>query len=191
MRILAILAAVFLSSEFVYAQEPKPPAKRAAPTLPSPAETVRRAEADFAASSGGCDLKDPAAAKACNEALVANYLYLASAYRHRRDSFSWNLAASQIMFSLVVLIVISGLLFATVQFWMAMRRTRNPGPGSDKSGLDTDLEISGKGIKVSSSVLGIIILVISMAFFYMYALYIYPIHEVRHNAGDVVQGTPK
>jgi hypothetical protein len=43
------------------------------------------------------------------------------------------------------------------------------------------LEISTTGLKVSSSVLGVVILAMSMAFFYLYTRYVYPIQEVHHD----------
>jgi hypothetical protein len=42
----------------------------------------------------------------------------------------------------------------------------------------TELEISKSGVKVSSPILGVIILVISLAFFYLYLVYVYPIEEI-------------
>jgi hypothetical protein len=40
------------------------------------------------------------------------------------------------------------------------------------------LDLSTAGLKVSSPVLGVIILVISLAFFYLYLVYVYPISEI-------------
>ena len=47
-----------------------------------------------------------------------------------------------------------------------------------EKGEVTELEASVKGIKVSSPVLGVIILVISLLFFYLYLAFVYPIQEV-------------
>lgn len=41
-----------------------------------------------------------------------------------------------------------------------------------------DLELSTTGVKVNSSVLGVIILVLSIAFFYLYIMYVYPIKYI-------------
>ena len=43
--------------------------------------------------------------------------------------------------------------------------------------LATQLEVSAKGIVVNSSVMGVIILALSLAFFYLYLVYIYPITD--------------
>ncbi len=42
----------------------------------------------------------------------------------------------------------------------------------------TEIVASVKGIKVSSPILGVIILVISLLFFYLYLVYVYPITEI-------------
>ncbi len=42
----------------------------------------------------------------------------------------------------------------------------------------TELEISSNGVKVNSPVPGVIILVISLAFFYLYLVYLCPIENV-------------
>jgi hypothetical protein len=56
----------------------------------------------------------------------------------------------------------------------------------------TEFSASPQGIKVASSTLGVIILVISMCFFYMYLAYVYPINIQNANqavsAGQKVSG---
>jgi hypothetical protein len=57
----------------------------------------------------------------------------------------------------------------------------NNGGDDDKdnsSDLNTQFEANFKGIKVSSPVLGVIILTLSLLFFYLYLVYVYPITEV-------------
>lgn len=53
-----------------------------------------------------------------------------------------------------------------------------PPPRNLATGLQTTLEAGSGGIKVSSPVLGVIILVISFLFFYLYLVHIYPITEI-------------
>lgn len=43
----------------------------------------------------------------------------------------------------------------------------------------TELELSAKGVKLNSSLVGVIILVISVAFFYLYLIYVYPIDQMK------------
>ena len=73
--------------------------------------------------------------------------------------------------------------FSGVQFHSSLRH-RNL-PQAIKEGVAqvvavdqhdiTQIEASLKGIRVSSPVLGILILIISFLFFYLYLIYVYPI----------------
>lgn len=47
----------------------------------------------------------------------------------------------------------------------------------EQAGLKTDLEASIGNVKVSSPVLGVVILLLSLMFFYVYLVYVYPIQE--------------
>jgi len=175
--------------------------------------------AQKAEQNGECPSPDAATRSLCNQATQESYRYLISAYQHRRSSFDWNLAADKIIFAVVIVLVISGLVFAAIQFRIALAGNSASPPGTavtpkegapgeteppnqwpdrqgqasvrQTGGIATDLEISAKGIKVSSSVLGVIVLLISMAFFYLYARYVYPIQEVHHDQPDVSQGSLK
>jgi hypothetical protein len=161
--------------------------------------------------AGDCPSLDEATRNLCNQATQESYRYLISAYQHRRSSFDWNLEADKIIFAVVIVLVISGLIFAAIQFRIGLAgnlaaappSSPNPKEGEPSAkgpdslsqatyerlgGMATNLELSTTGIKVSSSVLGVIVLLISMAFFYLYARYVYPIQEVRHDQPDVSQG---
>ena len=122
-------------------------------------------------------------------ALKGYYDYLERGYTYRSTVFEWQLFSSRLIFSIVILLVLAGLVFAAVQFYVAMvaakaerlRQARGtpPPPGADAvAGLASELGISDKGITVKSSVLGVVILALSLAFFYLYLVYVYPIHEV-------------
>lgn len=136
--------------------------------LPSPDDIVKQSDASLRAAAAGCDIKDAGLAAECVKAQTENYRYVVAALQHRRASFDWSLRASEIMFGVVLILVFSGLVFAAIQF-----RAAAPEP--------TQLEISASGLKVSSSVLGVVILAISMGFFYLYSRYVYPIQEVYHD----------
>jgi hypothetical protein len=51
-------------------------------------------------------------------------------------------------------------------------------PRAAASDVATEIDLSTSSVKVSSPVLGVIILVISLAFFCLYLVYVYPISEV-------------
>ena len=75
-----------------------------------------------------------------------------------------------------MLIVLSGLAFAGIQFYISMKQMSVRKKSEDNQlGSGTNLELSASGIKVTSSVLGIIILAISIGFFYLYLAHVYPI----------------
>ena len=98
--------------------------------------------------------------------------YFTQGYIHRQDIFRWQLLSSEIIFIIVVILVFSGITFAAIQFYNGMKKLKN------QSEEVTTFEAGTGGIKVSSPVLGVIILVISLAFFYLYLAYVYPIREI-------------
>ena len=112
--------------------------------------------------------------------------YRISGYQHRREVFQWQLYSSKITFYVVIFLVLAGVYFSGIQFHRSMGQ-RRPRVVADKevtqvvsTGKEEVTEITAtlKGIKVSSPVLGILILVISLAFFYLYLRYVYPIEEI-------------
>jgi len=121
------------------------------------------------------------------------YDYYKFGLTHRKKAFEWNLLSSKITFWVVIILVFTGIIFAGIQFYVALKEKPHrqsaaaisvqtesataPTPGETYDALKTELVASAKGIKVSSPVLGVIILVISLLFFYLYLAYVYPIQE--------------
>ena len=66
--------------------------------------------------------------------------------------------------------------FSWVQFKTGIREKEKTGKG-DRQEV-TELSASPKGIRISSPVLGVIILTISLLFFYLYLVYVFPIEEI-------------
>lgn len=87
-------------------------------------------------------------------------------YQHSQQVFKWQLTSSKLIFITVIILVMAGIVFSGLQF--------KRGTSDSK----TEFEFSRHGFKVSSSILGVIILVISLAFFYLYLVYVYPIQEI-------------
>lgn len=102
------------------------------------------------------------------------YAHQGWVFSHQQGVFTWQLWTSRISFGLVVAITVAGLYFSWLQFMAAHRSD-----GDHSATLASELELSGKGIKVSSPVLGVIILTISIGFFYLFVRHIYPIEAVR------------
>lgn len=97
------------------------------------------------------------------------YDYRTEAFQHRLGVFWWQQFSSQIIFFVVIIIVGVGLYFSWLQFHAA----------EDKSKIGTTTVEAGKvGFKVSSPILGVIILLVSLAFFYLYLVHVYPISDL-------------
>jgi hypothetical protein len=130
-------------------------------------------------------MSDPATRAKYLAAMQRFYEYRANGYAYRSRVFEWQLLSSRVIFVIVLVLVIAGIYFAAAQFRVAMMAARrnllNP-PAADAAAgpnpLATQLEISAKGVVVNSSVLGVIILGLSLAFFYLYLVYVYPIQNV-------------
>jgi hypothetical protein len=120
------------------------------------------------------DAPDPAAAAATGEAyqatLQAYYAYRKAGYDQRLGVFAWQSLSTKIIFVVVLLLVLAGIYFAAIQFHAGLRRREQPD--------ETELSLSLSEVKVRSPVLGVIILTIWLAFFYLYLVHVYPIRNV-------------
>lgn len=111
---------------------------------------------------------------------------------------------SIVIFIMVILIVVAGLYLSYKQFEFTHEMLRkhhdtkkaviSQGPGSTATITDataapqaetdialtgsTNFEISKDGIKINSAVIGLIILAMSIAFFFLYLEFVYPIHQI-------------
>ena len=141
------------------------------------------------------ELADPAIREKYVEALSGYYSYRVAGYAHRQRVFQWQLFSSKLIFVVVLLLVCSGIYFAALQFHVGLRRQAAHlaeekaaaaavgGKQRASAEAEPDPEVttfaaSLHGIKVSSPVLGVVILTISLAFFYLYLVYVYPITDV-------------
>ena len=104
-------------------------------------------------------------------ALREQYEYKITGFRHRKNVFRWQFYSSIAIFAMVLFLVAAGVYFSWIQF----QRDLQVADSKDKG---TELQVSTEGIKIQSSVLGVIILVVSLAFFYLYLVYVYPIQEI-------------
>lgn len=110
------------------------------------------------------------------DAMYAYYEYRVSGFRHRKEVFAWQLFSTKLIFWCVLFLVFSGICFSAIQFYKSLRR--EPVEGAPPPESVTEFEASAKGLKITSPVLGVIILVISLVFFYLYLVYVYPISEI-------------
>ncbi len=102
------------------------------------------------------------------ESITAYYDYRVNGFRHRHSVFQWQLYSSKVVFIAVLVLLLAGIVFSGIQFWKGLK---------DKQLEATSLEALPTGIKVSSPVLGVIVLIISLLFFYLYLVYIFPVQE--------------
>ena len=77
---------------------------------------------------------------------------------------------AKIIFALVIIIVLSGITFSALQFYNGIKFSKRKGPVSD-----TTFKATLSGIEISSSILGVIILTLSIVFFYLYLTMVYPV----------------
>jgi hypothetical protein len=89
------------------------------------------------------------------------------ALRHAQRTFVWQYWSGIVVFLLVMATVVMGLYLSFLHF----REGRRGGGGQ--------IKMSTTGIEVSSPVIGLLILVISLGFFYLYLSQVYPITEVK------------
>jgi|HubBroStandDraft_3_1064219.scaffolds.fasta_scaffold05225_4 uncharacterized membrane protein len=135
---------------------------------------------------------DPATRDRQLAAWRAYYDYRISGLRQRGAVYGWQLASSKITFAVVIFLVLVGIYFSWLQFRLSLRPRPAPVPAgaalattvapeaaTEVARAEAVTEISAglDGIKVSSPVLGVIILVISLLFFYLYLAYVYPINQ--------------
>lgn len=144
-------------------------AAQVSPGLQATPQVAAGASADQALPAGpDAGGLDPATRAKYSTALNAYYDYRISGYRHREDVFAWQFFSSKIIFWVVLLIVLAGILFSAIQFFRK---------GASKKPDVSEVEASLQGIKVTSPVLGVVILTLSIAFFYLYLVFVYPINN--------------
>lgn len=81
------------------------------------------------------------------------------------ELFAWQKHASEILMWVVILLVISGISFSGVQLFNASRLGAVQG--------ETSFEIAASRLKITSSVVGLIVLAISVIFFYLFLIEVY------------------
>jgi len=112
------------------------------------------------------------------EALEGYYNYQTHGYIHRQNVFEWQLFSSKVIFIVVILLVFAGIYFSGVQFHKSLIEPISKNSSETNASITTQLEASFQSIKINSPVLGVIILIISLLFFYLYLVYVYPITEI-------------
>jgi hypothetical protein len=112
------------------------------------------------------DINDAETKTVCWKAYRASLQYYETGLAHRARVFTWQHVSTIVIFFTVLALVAAGIFFAWLQF------------NRDKAAPEQSLELSATGLKLNSPVLGVVILALSLGFFYLYLVYVYPIHEL-------------
>jgi hypothetical protein len=130
-------------------------------------DQIKRLQAEVPAAP---NLNDPELLQAAKDAQKKTYEYVSASVDSNISVLRGQQFASSVVLFLVVMIVVSGILFAGFQLWKSVAVA-----GVQDS---SDLELSASKVRVTSSVVGVTILVISLAFLYIYTKEIYVIHVI-------------
>ena len=179
-KYLCIAALLSISAALV-AGETDGQKKRAGPAPPAGfIDTASPQTADDPLNVGiPCeDISNASVQELCWHALERRFEYYVSGMDHRQQVFKWQHFSGRVIFGFVLLLVTTGIYFSYLQFRLYLRSADNAEGRLPNQDMGTDLEISSTGVKVSSNILGVIILSLSLAFFYLYLAYVYPIQEI-------------
>lgn len=102
-------------------------------------------------------------AQAYEQYEIANLEYQEQQFKRNDQVFAWQDTSSKFMFFLVVLIVLTGLVLAGLKF---------------REAAQTEFEASKEGFKLKTTIVGVVILAMSMVFLYLYLFFVYPIKNV-------------
>jgi hypothetical protein len=121
--------------------------------------------------------------------LQAREEYTVFAWKNRQDAFAWQSVSTKVIFGVVIIVVLAGLYLSWMQFNFAHNAplkvttpsTEGPAiattPTNPSNGVNT-IEVNTSGVKITSSVIGLVILTLSIVFFFLYLKFVYPIIEL-------------
>jgi hypothetical protein len=159
-----------------HADEPK--VKRSDSVIVQPALSVAGQRAVAMAVAHAEALAPTATEKAEDDYNLALIEYQQWTLRDLRTTYRWQNISSVIIFVMVILLVGAGIYFSWIQF-----------KASGFKGVSSSLGATPQGVQLNTSVVGLIILGLSMGFFYMYLVYVYPINIT--NAAQALSAATK
>jgi hypothetical protein len=101
-------------------------------------------------------------------------------YDVRKEKFEKQESEETIILFMVVIITLSGICLAAFQLWAAYKMT-TAGIGEEFS-KESSIAMEYNKISVKSSTTGLLILVVSLAFFFIYVRWVYAIQEFKATA---------
>lgn len=144
----------------------------------------------FGVEAFPCDKETAEMQKACFSARKAYYDYYTSALTKRTGVYQWNDISTKAIFIVVILLVGFGVYLSWVQFFGYRKQAARALPSKKamaaaagtpscepQPDLTSELDLKLSGLHVKSPVLGVILLTLSLAFFYLYLVFVYPVTE--------------
>lgn len=134
---------------------------------------------DFSIDCAG--VKDTETQKTCWETFREYLIYYKKGYIQRYKVIRFQNLSTKVILFVVISLVILGMFFAWYQFRIAMNAVKariKSGDTSSYSAEVQEISIGESGVVARSSYLGVIILIVSLAFFYLYLVFVYPIQEI-------------
>ncbi len=127
------------------------------------------------------------AGKRGQEVADLQMVYYRFSIEHQIKVLRWQFYSSILIFFSVILIVLTGLYLSYRQFELAVpgmkraaRKKAVEQAGTEEIQLaQTKLEISKDSIKIDTAVIGLVILVISVAFFFLYLEFVFPVSILK------------
>jgi hypothetical protein len=111
--------------------------------------------------------------------------YWLARYQHEQDlmnaskaTLEWQLFASNVLLWVVILVVAAGVVYSGLQLAIAAKTGKQ---------RDTSLEISAQRVRVTSSVVGIVVLALSLAFL---LIFVNQVYQLRPLEPATVSATP-
>jgi hypothetical protein len=134
---------------------------------------------DLKKSNANLQASSPSASQELYNAWVQlkkrEYAYYGQLMDSNVKTFLAQQIASYVVLFLVFVVVSAGIVFSGFQLWKSV----TTGVQSD-----TNLEVSASSVRVTSSVVGIVVLAISLAFLFIYAHEVYHIKELGTSSSD-------
>jgi hypothetical protein len=105
------------------------------------------------------------------EAKIKEYDYQSKVMDFNMGTFHAQRIQTYVVMTLVVIVVIAGVLFSAFQLWKSISTAGVQ--------LNSEMEVSAKNVRITSSVVGIVVLVVSTAFLYIYTTQVYQLRPIE------------
>ncbi len=128
-------------------------------------------------------------------ALRAHYHSNIKLLEQQQAGFDWQRRAANWILVLVILVTTSGILFSGFELYSAatlpfsVRQAKNSEGKEVPTAGNTEIEISLNSLKITTAVIGLVVLIISMAFLYLFLDKVYGIEVIDVTAGSQQPGT--